>query len=175
MRFRWDSSAARDIAAEMGRLGLETEDCVAEIDRGKELLRQMQGGDMSQAIEKYISAADALCKKLRIIAEAFGETRRGINRADELFDELEADLNSRARNMGEYGPVPLYAEADSWSDIAQDGVAPIFYNIPNASEANGAPWPTLEQVNETVVLDRVSLNAGMVTPQWLEGIIDNEQ
>jgi hypothetical protein len=183
MRFKWDSSVARDIAVDMDRLEQGTEDCVSEIHRGIEVLQQMQGGDMSRVIDKYISAADTLVRKLRSIADAFGDTGLGIKRADELFDSLEAQLNGRAQNMGGETSAPSHGAQDTvWSGMDQGGVAPIFYNLPGAATAPVGPtrsyitrhefWPTLSGISRTVVVDQVSLNADMVTPQWLQDIID---
>ena len=179
MHFKWDSNVARDIAVEMDRLEQGISDCIVELDHCAGILEQMQGGDMSQAIEKYVGAAKQLTKNLRGLGEETRRTGRAIERADELFEGLEAEIKGRATGMGgrEANPEPF---------PTRQAAVPLFYNTrvtvdpramimlgPRGGQRRQAPpvWPVLRTIERSVIIDQITIRPGMVTPQWLLGII----
>ena len=185
MHFKWDSSVARDISTEMDRLGEEMADCAAELDHCAAILREMSGGDLSEVIEKYISAAGELKKGLVRMEERFRYTDKGIARANELFESNESALYRKAEELGSGSS----AETTSHGNAARIGISgisgtpPMFYNIPGIGSAapigtagflNKFPWPTLANVHQTVVIDQVTPGSGVITPPWLQGIIDTD-
>ena len=175
MHFKWDSSVARDITSELNRLEQELSDCTIDIDHCAAILRQMQGGELSEVIEKYISLTGKLRKSLLGLEERFSDTGRGITRATEMFENVEASLRSRADGM------TGGRSADSiGSDAGWRGTPPMFDSVSPAAQtgpigldaAGTPPWPALESVSQTVIIDQVSLNNDMVMPPWLQGVID---
>ena len=179
MRFRWDSGVARDIVTELDRMEQELDDCVMEVDRGAGILAQMQGGDLSEAIGKYISAIDKLKKGLKRLSETCGSTSRGVLQADELFDGFEARLRGRVESMGTAGAAPGGGDAGAWSGAAPigetvttDRTDPIIHMIIPVRQP---PWPILEGIGQTVVIDQVAANTDVVMPQWLAGIVHSPE
>ena len=175
MHFKWDSNVARDITSELNRLEQELSDCSVDMDHCAAILRQMQGGGMDKVIEKYISLTDKLRKGLKGLEDRFSDTGRGINRATEMFENVETALRSKADGM----TVGRSAESIG-ADAGWRGTPPLFYNVSSAAQtgpigldmAATPPWPALESVSQTVIIDQVSLNNDVLMPPWLQGIID---
>lgn len=179
MHFKWDSSVARDITTELNRLEEELSDCVVEVEQCAAILQQMQGGDLSEAIDRYIELAGRAKKGLVNLEEHFQKTSRGILRANEMFENTELVLRQHADSMGGGSAMPF----SSVTDIRPGETPPLFYNIPGMtvyefpggeSVGPGSPWPILQEVNQTVVIDQISLSSGIVTPIWLQDIIDTD-
>ena len=177
MHFKWDSSAARDISRELDRLQEELSDCGVEIDHCATILREMSNGS-DELIEKYLALTENLKKGVKRMEERFQKTSRGMDRASELFDRVEAELQRRAEGNDERLPTFV------WGSGGVGGVAtgPVFYNIPNAwatapigagESAPPTPWPVLERVSQAVVIDQVS-PGNVVMPPWLVGIVESD-
>lgn len=177
MHFKWDSSVARDIVTELNRLEENLNDCVSEVEQCAEILRQMQGGELSEAIERYISAAGKAKASLIELEESFQGTGKGLMRANELFEDNERTLQSLAEGMGNGNGMPPSAAGDAGSTETP----PLFFDIPAlsgfapvgiAASMPGTPWPALQEVRQTVVIDQVSLSNSVIMPVWLQDIID---
>ena len=178
MRFKWDSNVARDIEIDLDRLRDELGDCAVEIDRCTAILSEMEGGDMSNIIANYVSAAGKLKKGMRQLEETFRRTGRGIARANEMFENTEQSLRRRADGMGGEAPEPVWGQG-----VTGHSVAPMFYNIPGIpgfgpigfeNTAPSVPWPVLREVSRAVAIDQVSVGSGVMMPPWLQSIIDAE-
>ena len=179
MHFKWDGNVARDIAVEMDRLEQGISDCIVELDHCAGILEQMQGGDMSQAIEKYVGAARELKRGLRVIGEETRRTGRAIERADELIEGIEAQMKGRATGMGS-----REARPDPFPE--KRAAAPLFYNTratvdpramimlgPRGGRRRDIPpvWPVIRAIERSVIIDQITVRPGVVTPQWLLGLI----
>jgi hypothetical protein len=178
MHFKWDSNVARDIASELNRLEQELSDCKIDMDHCATILLEMQGNKTDEAMEKFISLTGKLRRGLSRLEERFSDTGRGISRANEMFENNESLLQGKAEAMGGGRSVESIGGDPSWR-----GTAPMFYDVSSAGHPSppigldmaAVPlWPTLEGVSRTVIIDQVSLNSNMVMPQWLQGIIDDE-
>lgn len=177
MQFKWDSSVARDIANELNRLEQELSDCKTEVERCTAILRQMQGGELSQTIEGYISLTGKLKKGLTGLEEGFSKTGRGITRANDMFESNELSLRRRADGMGS-------GHAPGGEDVGWNGTPPLFYNI--AGTIGTGPigglgltpqptiWPMLEGVQRTAVIDWSLPGGGVGMPLWLQNVIDGD-
>lgn len=174
MRLRWDSGVARDIITELDRIEQELDDCVQEVNRGAGILAQMQGGELSKAIEKYVSAAGKIGTSLKQLAEACNGTSRSVIRADELFDGFERQLRGRVEAMGSAGAPPEAGGAAGGSGgsmldaLNMDHSDPIIHL---AIPVKRTPWPILQGISRTVVIDQVAPHTDVVMPQWLLGIV----
>lgn len=179
MHFKWDSNVARDIASELNRLEEELSACTADVEHCSTILREMQEGELSELIGQYVSLTGKMKKRLMELEDCFQRTERGITRANEMFENTELELRRKANGIVDDGMVP-------WANIVGPGVrnpSPLFYNIPGASEfiplgveaiAPGSPWPVLPDIRQTVVIDQVSINSGVVMPVWLQSAINAE-
>ena len=173
MRIKWDSNVARDIAVELERQEQEIGDCIAELRQCTDILRQMQSGEMSRTIEKYVAAAEELEKGLRRIGEESGRTGRNVTRADEMFEAAEARMKGRAEGMEDRARADVPATGSGGYGPAYDGwrVHPAVPPIMQRVIAPPPSWPGFNAIRRTVIIDQFTNNAGVVIPQWLSGII----
>ena len=179
MHFKWDSDVARDITNELNRLEEELGDCTAEVERGAAILRDMQGGQLSEIIERYVSLAGKMKRSLMDLEDCFRSTGRGITRANEMFEDLELRLRQRAEGMsGEAQNAMLYADASACTPEP-----PVFFNVPGQQSTaplgigTGAfndPWPALPGIRQTVVIDQFAFDRGVGMPLWLQGVMNAE-
>lgn len=149
MHFKWDSEAAEQIADELNRLEEELNGCAAEMGNGSAILQEMQGGMMSEAIERYVTLAVKLKRALTELEERFHGTCRGIHRANELFEENERRLRRRIEGLDGEAPVIV-------TDPEGPAAPPVSVDHPaTGADDEGvfgttpiAPWPVMPGVQD---------------------------